>query len=286
MQPDVVPIFAARSAAPTSTSRHLFIRPVVTVSGVSADSGGRPASSHQDVAESRYERRWPITRAPRHDRLGRAGAQPLALYVTNDGQNAIAGTLIDKNGNDLTHDALEASSEPSVSKELWGQLEHATWVVDGKPAAPKVVYVFTDPNCPYCSRFWAEARPWVDAGRVQIRHVLVGILTPSSPGKAAALLTSRDPSSALHDYEARQTKAVDAQMAAGHARALEDRTLAPLDPIPVDIAKKLAANAQLMQAFSMQATPGFVWHDNAGTIRARTGLPPDQLESVLGPKPR
>ncbi|KDR25266.1 thiol:disulfide interchange protein DsbG [Caballeronia zhejiangensis] len=217
---------------------------------------------------------------------GRAGVQPLALYVTKDGQDAIAGTFIDRNGNDLTHDVLKASAEPSISKELWAQLEHATWVVDGKPTAPKVVYVFTDPNCPYCSRFWVEARPWVDAGRMQIRHVLVGILTPSSPGKAAALLTSRDPSSALHDYEARQTKTVDAQMAAGHARALEDKTLPPLDPIPVDIAKKLAANAELMHAFTMQATPGFVWRDNAGAVQARTGLPPDQLESVLGPKPR
>ena len=52
-----------------------------------------------------------------------------------------------------------------------------------KKDAPGTVYVFTDPNCPYCSKFWADARPWVDSGAVVLRHVMVGILTPTSAGR-------------------------------------------------------------------------------------------------------
>ncbi|KAK43708.1 disulfide isomerase [Caballeronia jiangsuensis] len=180
---------------------------------------------------------------------------------------------------------LKVSTSADALNGIWAQLGHASWVSDGRANAPKIVYVFTDPNCPFCSRFWAEARPWVDAGRVQVRHLLVGILTPSSPGKAAALLAAQDPASALHDYEARQTKTVDAQMAAGHPRPLEDANLKPLNPIPADINKKLIANAALMQGMSMQATPAFVWRDESGDVYERVGLPPDWLETVLGPKP-
>lgn len=179
----------------------------------------------------------------------------------------------------------KVSTRADALNGMWALLGHASWVADGKSNAPKIVYVFTDPNCPFCSKFWAQARPWVDAGRVQVRHLLVGILTPTSAGKAAALLAAHDPSSALHDYEARQTRTVDAQMAAGHPRPLEDASLAPLNPVPADINQKLTANAALMQGMSMQATPAFVWRDDSGDVHARVGLPPDQLDTVLGPKP-
>ncbi|KIG11193.1 Thioredoxin-like fold-containing protein [Burkholderia sp. MR1] len=179
----------------------------------------------------------------------------------------------------------KVSTRADTSNRVWALLGRASWVADGKSSAPKIVYVFTDPNCPYCSKFWAEARPWVDAGRVQVRHVLVGILTPSSPGKAAALLAAHDPASALHGYEARQTRTVAVQIAAGHPRPLEDASLKPLTPIPADINQELVANAALMQAMSMQATPAFVWRDESGDVHAQVGLPPDQLDTVLGPKP-
>ncbi len=52
---------------------------------------------------------------------------------------------------------------------------------DGKDNAPKIIYMFSDPNCPYCNRFWQLARPWVDSGKVQIRHIMVGILSHDSP---------------------------------------------------------------------------------------------------------
>jgi thiol:disulfide interchange protein DsbG len=45
-------------------------------------------------------------------------------------------------------------------------LQNSSWIADGSIGARRVVYVFTDPNCPYCNKFWAEARPWVQAGKV------------------------------------------------------------------------------------------------------------------------
>ncbi|WP_444677058.1 thiol:disulfide interchange protein DsbG [Halomonas sp. E19] len=87
-----------------------------------------------------------------------------------------------------------------LDAQLWQDLEQSHWIQDGDPAAPRVLYTFTDPNCPYCVRFWEMARPWVEAGEVQLRHVMVGILQPNSPAKAAALLGADDPAAALHNH--------------------------------------------------------------------------------------
>lgn len=48
------------------------------------------------------------------------------------------------------------------------------------------------PNCPFRNLFWKQARPWVEAGDVQLRHVMVGMLRPDSAGKSAALLAAED----------------------------------------------------------------------------------------------
>lgn len=53
----------------------------------------------------------------------------------------------------------------------------------------------------YCKLFWQQSRPWVDAGKVQIRTLLVGVIKPESPVTAAAILASKDPAKTWHDYE-------------------------------------------------------------------------------------
>ena len=80
-----------------------------------------------------------------------------------------------------------------MSAAMWKQAEAAHWINDGQAKAPQTVYVFTDPNCPYCNKFWADARPWVDSGKVELRHIMVGILTPTSAGKALIPHSGRGP---------------------------------------------------------------------------------------------
>ena len=125
-----------------------------------------------------------------------AGTEPVALYLTPDGKHVIAGTLFDATGKNLTAAGLEKVLAQPMTDAVWGRLEKSHRIVDGRADAPRTVYVFTDPNCPYCNKLWADARPWVDAGKLQLRHVMVGILTPTSVGKAAALLGDKNPAAA------------------------------------------------------------------------------------------
>ncbi|MFT3834136.1 MAG: thiol:disulfide interchange protein DsbG [Micropruina sp.] len=123
----------------------------------------------------------------------KAGAQPLAIYLTPDNQHVIVGTLVDAYGQDMAAEQLKTLLEAPLKAEEWQKLERSTWVRDGKEDAPRIVYAFTDPNCPYCNKFWHAARPWVETGKVQLRHVMVGVIRQDLPGKAAAISRRNHP---------------------------------------------------------------------------------------------
>ena len=213
-----------------------------------------------------------------------AGQQPVALYATPDGKHVIAGTLLDADGKNLTREPLDKAVRGPMSAGLWKQLESSHWIADGQAKAPRTVYVFTDPNCPYCNKFWADARPWVDSGKVTLRHIMVGILTPTSAGKAAALLADKNPSQALAAHERDHAAETAKTLASGRPKPLDDKGVKPLATIPAAILGQLDANEKLMAAFGLQATPAVVWRDAAGAVQMRTGAPDAALAEIMGPR--
>lgn len=210
--------------------------------------------------------------------------QPIALYATPDGKYVIAGTLLDAEGKDINHGMLEKAVSSQMTDRVWSQLQYSHWVADGSDKAPRTVYVFTDPNCPYCNKLWSDARPWVDAGKVQLRHVIVGILTSTSPGKAAALLADKDPVAKLAAYERGQTASTAKGLASGRPRPLDDEGIKPLSPIPPAVQAQLDANEKIMADLGMRATPAAVWRDAKGTVQMRTGVPEQALAEIMGPR--
>lgn len=200
---------------------------------------------------------------------GVAGQRPMAVYVTPDGEHALIGTLIDAKGEDVGQAELQRLVAEPMSKRIWGQLEKSHWVADGRADAPRVIYVFSDPNCPYCHRFWTAARPWVEAGKVQLRHVLVGVIREDSANKVAAILGDASPSAALVRNE----------------RAYDSGGIKGLAAVPAAVRKQLDENERLMLELGFQGTPALVFRDDAGMVQQRSGMPPAaDLGTVLGPR--
>ncbi|SRR5450830_39785 len=212
-----------------------------------------------------------------------SGRNPIAFYATPDGKFLIAGTMLDANGRDVHEDALAKTVAPVMATSTLSQLERSHWVLDGSSKAPRIVYVFTDPDCPYCNKFWRDARPWIDSGKVQLRHILLGILSPTSAGKAAAILTDSHPARRLESHERSQMAAHAKTLGSGRSSAQSDSELKPLASIPAAIEAQLASNAQMMQSFGLAGTPGLAWRDANGKIQMRTGAPA-ALQEILGPK--
>jgi thiol:disulfide interchange protein DsbG len=193
----------------------------------------------------------------------------IALYLTPDGKHVVVGNLYDAEGKDLTQAPLQKLVYAPMAKEVWGKMEGSNWIGDGNKDAPRVVYLFSDPNCPYCNMFWEQARPWVKSGKVQLRHIMVGIIREDSPGKSAALLASKDPQKALAEHE----------------KAGKDSALKPLTSVPAAIQVKLAANMKLMEDLELAATPAIFYMDDKGELQQQQGAPsPDKLSKILGPR--
>lgn len=194
--------------------------------------------------------------------------RPLALYVTEDGQHALIGSLLNAEGEDLTGAVIEEKVSRPQSKVMWESLKNSAWIADGSDSADKFVYVFTDPNCPYCKRLWNDARPWVDAGKVQLRHVMVGTLGESSQKKAAYLLSAKNPEDALRDNESGKKAAQEINRIADQQR------------------QQLDENQQLMASLGASGTPAILYLDSTGMLQMHPGAPQaEQLIELFGPRP-
>ncbi|MFK3800069.1 MULTISPECIES: thiol:disulfide interchange protein DsbG [unclassified Pseudomonas] len=195
--------------------------------------------------------------------------QGMALYLTPDGKHVLAGNLFDEKGVDLSEAPLQKLVYDPMTKAMWSQMENSTWIADGAKTAPKVIYLFSDANCPYCNMFWEQARPWVKSGKVQLRHIMVGVIREDSAAKAATLLADANPEVALQKHE----------------QAGKSSTLKAMATIPKDIQAKLDANMKLMDDMGLSATPSIFYKDENGQVQQQQGAPrPEVLAKMMGPR--
>lgn len=193
--------------------------------------------------------------------VARFQGQPVAAYLTPDGKHAVVGTLIDASGRDVAAETLEQMVNGPENAELWQKMAKSHWARDGDADAPRIVYTFSDPNCPYCRQFWHDAQPWIESGQVQVRHVLVGVLKADSPEKAAKLLSADDPGQAIAQHYR------NGAMPDGRTRQSQ---------------QWVAENTQLMNEAQLYATPVTFYRDDGGVHRV-TGAPsPDKLRDIMG----
>lgn len=199
--------------------------------------------------------------------IGKIENQPVAFYLTSDKKHLVLGGMIDENGNDLTEVKIEELVVGPANQAAWEKLENSDWTLDGDASAPTVVYTFTDPNCPYCHRLRQQAMPWIKAGKVQLRHIMVGILRADSLPKAAMIVTSDDPAAALQfnqdNYRQGGIKIDDKLVQKGTAQ--------------------IHANNDLMTSLGMYATPSTYYKDDNGVVKSVQGMPQgNAIIAVMG----
>ncbi|MGH8327957.1 MAG: thiol:disulfide interchange protein DsbG [Steroidobacteraceae bacterium] len=160
---------------------------------------------------------------------------------------------------------------PAVTNSAWAQarasisplhaLQQSKWVAEGSAHPRHILYVFMDANCPYCHMLWLALKPYYRSG-LQVRDILVGVISPSSPGKAAAIFEARDPSAELRTNESRW----------GHGPGYGGG-IAPLSAPSARDLNEIERNDELMQAFGIRGTPGIVFADATGRLHVISGVP-------------
>jgi thiol:disulfide interchange protein DsbG len=201
--------------------------------------------------------------------LGKYQDMGVTIYLTPDGKHAISGYMYDEKGANLSEQLIQKDIYAPAGRELWQKMEKASWILDGKKTAPRVIYVFADPFCPYCKQFWQQARPWVESGKVQLRTLMVGVIKPESPATAAAIMTSKDPAKTWHDYE----------QSGGKLKLNVPSSVAPAQM------QILNDNQKIMDELGANATPAIYYLNDDNMLQQVVGLPDaENLKAMMGEK--
>jgi thiol:disulfide interchange protein DsbG len=149
---------------------------------------------------------------------------------------------------------------------LMQRLDRATWIGAGSKSVDRVVYVFTDPDCPYCNDLW-KALATARAPDVQIRYLLVAVIDADSKGKDAAILESKDRAAAFEKSE----------------RDYDRGGIEPKATLLPATSETIAVNQDLMAALHIFGTPGLVYLDEHNQVKVFAGMPdPAQLKTIVG----
>ena len=194
--------------------------------------------------------------------VGRRNGRAVSLYLMPDGEHVVVGSMMDGFGQNLSTGHIRTYLPEIDLEGAWAQLEEAAWVAEGSQNPERVVYVFTDPNCGYCIIFREKARPLLERG-IQLRHIMVGVIQPSSFAKAASVIAADDPVKQL-DF---------------HDNEFPRNWLASSDNIPQKLRIKIDNNNRLMEALSVAVTPSVFYRAAGGQVRKIMGLPDDSALS-------
>src|ERR1700750_147941 len=127
---------------------------------------------------------------------------------------------------------------------LMQRLDRARWIGVGAKSTERVVYVFTDPDCPFCNDLWKAVQK-ARAPEVQIRYLLVAVIDADSKGKDVAILEAKDPLAAFEKSE----------------RNFDRGGIAPKATALPETSETIGFNGDLMGALHLFGTPGLVYQD-------------------------
>lgn len=199
--------------------------------------------------------------------IGEYRGQPVPLYLLPDGKHVSIGSLYGPGAEDLTQNAFREAVAPTLGANTWKALQQSTWIAEGTKKPERVIYVFTDSECPYCHKLWLATQPYLKQGKIQIRNVMVAVIKPQSIGRGAAILSAKDPVATLRRHEE----------SFGHS------SVKVLSPVPKALADKLGDNGDLMHQLGVVGTPAVVYRDRAGHVKIAPGLPPaDAMDAIFG----
>lgn len=202
--------------------------------------------------------------------LGQYQDMGVTLFLTPDGRHVISGYLYDEKGKNLSEDYFQKEIYAPLGREMWKKLNAAQPLKEGADTAPRKVFVFADPFCPYCKAFWSAAQPWVKADKVQLNTLLVAFLNPQSGRNASLILNARDPVNAWKEYEL-----------SGGKKLPKNEGKASRETVAL-----LQQHQQLMDSLGANATPAIYYLNADNELQQVVGMPDEkQLEAMFGPKP-
>src|SRR6478735_5416015 len=112
----------------------------------------------------------------------------------------MAASLLLAGCKDSSQSRPDAKAAATVPVSLPAIEAEAVGFVNGSTISARTVYVFFDPQCPHCAALWTAAKPL--RSQAKFVWIPVGLMNKTSETQGAALLSSKDPVSAMDEHEA------------------------------------------------------------------------------------
>ena len=186
---------------------------------------------------------------------------PTVAFATADGRYLVAGPVLNKQGEDEAHTAmvkLGLIPKPASAGALAAKAAGADSFVLGT-GGPEIT-AFVDPNCIFCHKFYEEAKPLIEAGKLRVRYVVVAFLKPSSMPKATAILGAADPAAAMAKNEK------------GFDTVTEEGGIAPAQNPAAATLSAVENNTRLLGESGEMATPTLIYCNSKGEPTLAHGL--------------
>jgi thiol:disulfide interchange protein DsbG len=158
------------------------------------------------------------------------------------------------------------NTRQQIAESMLKKIDRTTWVSEG--TGQHIIYIFFDPNCPYCHHLYENTRDWIEENEVQLRWIPLGLLTATSAGKAAAILGAKDPRQAFYENENHYKRGE------GGGGIMED--------IPSrEVERKLNTNASVFNLSGVGAFPLMLFRAKDNTPYMITGVPPKKNLAII-----
>lgn len=121
------------------------------------------------------------------------------VYLSADGRYFIRGDILDT----VSRENLTENRKNAARKKLIAQLDEKKMLIYGPEQPKRILYVFTDIDCPYCAKLHLEV-PELNKAGVQVRYLAyprAGVGSPSYR-KYVSVYCADDPLQALTDAKA------------------------------------------------------------------------------------
>lgn len=160
----------------------------------------------------------------------------------------------------------QAESPKEITPAQWAQIQSLRGIPSKPGLRNSQLYIFFDPNCPWCARLFQPIQGKVFANSMEAAWIPVTYLSQDSLGKGAALLRS------------------------GHFSALENnfkdfnftkRSGSAIAAAPTGAEINALGKAKTVWKNLGGATPLFVYRDKTGKFQAFLGLPTAERLSEL-----
>ena len=169
-----------------------------------------------------------------------------------------------------------------VTEQTWQQIKKLKGIATQSGIVTPYLYVFFDPNCPYCTDLWKTVlpvKPNTSGKTVEVQKaeffssvpaiwIPVAYMNDTSLGKSAALLRENSQSAIDNNFQTAKRKEKQ-----GGAIAV----------VPTEAEKTALAQAKALWLELGGATPLMVYRNKAGSAQLFMGVPTeDQLTELLG----